>query len=183
MRVGGDKSLNEVRRVGKVLADTAGDRPLGERAEERDVGPKVCLEMLGTLVLAHIVQFVPALKGQQPCVVVGDHADGAPASGQVYFGYLGPGQFFGVEDHLGRSVELAGEAVTELDARSLRPRGERAYLGRRDVRKFSEAPVEIGVQEGRLGVLSTRSDRLVQDNFHFVRCRPSCRRPAGLLVP
>jgi hypothetical protein len=39
MRVGGDKTLDEVRRVGQVLADTAGDGALGERAEKRDVGP------------------------------------------------------------------------------------------------------------------------------------------------
>jgi hypothetical protein len=39
MRVGGDKTLDEVRRVGKVLADTSGDRALGQRAEKRDVGP------------------------------------------------------------------------------------------------------------------------------------------------
>jgi hypothetical protein len=39
MRVGGDKTLDEVRRVGKVLADAAGDRALGEWAEKRNVGP------------------------------------------------------------------------------------------------------------------------------------------------
>jgi hypothetical protein len=104
MRVGGDKTLDEVRRVCKVLADTAGDRALGDRAENWDVGPEIRLEMLGTLVLADIVELVPALKGKQPCVVVGDHPDGAPASGQVYLGDLRPGQFFRVEDHLGRSV-------------------------------------------------------------------------------
>jgi hypothetical protein len=183
MRVGSDKTLDEVRRVGKVLSDTAGDRSFGERAEKWDVGPQVRLEMLGTLVLAHIVQFVPALKGKQPCVVVGDHPDGAPASGQVYLCHLGPGQFLRVEDHLGRSVELAGEAVAELYARGLRACRERAHLGCRDVRKFAEAPVEIGVQEGRLGVFSARSDRLVHDDFHFVRCRPSCRTPAGPRAP
>jgi hypothetical protein len=179
MRVGGDKMLDEVSRVRKVLADTAGDRSLGDRAEKRDVGPEIRLEMLGALVLSHIVQFVPALKRKQPCVVVGDHPDGAPASGQVYLGHLGPGQFFGVEDHLGGPVELASEAVTELDARSLRAHRERAHLGRRDVRKFPEAPVEIGVQECRLGVFSTRGDRLVQDDFHFVKYHRLCRRRAG----
>jgi hypothetical protein len=39
MRVGGDKTLDEVRRVGQVLSDTAGDRALGEWAEKRNVGP------------------------------------------------------------------------------------------------------------------------------------------------
>jgi hypothetical protein len=55
MRVGGYETLDEVRRVGKVLADTAGNRALGERAEKRDVGPEIRLEMLRALVLAHIV--------------------------------------------------------------------------------------------------------------------------------
>jgi hypothetical protein len=39
MRVGGDKTLDEVSRTRQVLADTAGDSALGERAEKRDVGP------------------------------------------------------------------------------------------------------------------------------------------------
>jgi len=139
--------------------------------------------MLGALVLAYVVQLVPALKGKQPCVVVRDHPDGAPASGQIYLGHLGPRQPFGVEDHLGWPVELASEAVTELDPRSTRARRERANLGRRDVRQFAQAPVEIGVQESRLSVLSTCSDRLVQDDLHLLRYRRSCRRRAGLPAP
>jgi hypothetical protein len=39
MRMGSDKALDEVRSVGEVLADTAGDGALSERAEKRDVGP------------------------------------------------------------------------------------------------------------------------------------------------
>ena len=78
-------------------------------------------EMLAALALAGVVQLVPAIKGKQPFVIVRDHPDGASASGQVYLGDLGPGEFFGVEDHLGWSVELAGEAVTEFDTGAVRP--------------------------------------------------------------
>jgi hypothetical protein len=74
------------------------------------------------MVVAHVVQLVPALKRKQPPVVVGDHPDGAPASGEVYLGHLGPGQFFRVQDHLGGPVELASEAVAELNAGSFRAR-------------------------------------------------------------
>jgi hypothetical protein len=93
--------------------------------------------MLATLVLADVVQLVPALKGKQTSVVVRDHLDRASPCGQVYLGHLRPRQFFGVEDRLGRSVELAGEAVTELDARNVWPRRKRAHLGSGDVRKLS----------------------------------------------
>ena len=39
MRVSGYITLDEARRVGKVLPDTAGDRALGERAKKWDVHP------------------------------------------------------------------------------------------------------------------------------------------------
>jgi len=77
--------------------------------------------MLATLVISDVVQLVPTLKGKQTAVVVRDHLDRASPCGQVYLGHLRPRQFLGVEDRLGRSVELASEAVTELDARRGRP--------------------------------------------------------------
>ena len=39
MRVGGYIPLDEMRRVGNVLANAASDRTLGERAKKRDMHP------------------------------------------------------------------------------------------------------------------------------------------------
>src|SRR5271156_6774001 len=114
--------------------------------------------MLATLVISDVVQLVPALKGKQSGVVIRDHLDRASPCGQVYLGHLRPREFLGVEDRLGRSAQLASETVTELDACRAWPARKRAHLRGGDVRELSQAPVEIGVQEGRLSVLRSCSD-------------------------
>jgi hypothetical protein len=134
MRVGGNVALDEVSRVGDVLPHTAGDGALGERAKKRDMDSQIRHEMLETLVLAGIVQLVPALERKQPCVIVRGHLDCASPSCQVDLGHLRPCQFLWVEDRLGRSVELAGEAVTELDACNVWPCRKRTHLRSGDVR-------------------------------------------------
>ena len=94
----GHVPLDEVRRLGHVLADTSPEGAFGERTENGQVNDQVAFEVLAALMLAHRPQLVPTLEGKQPLVVVRHHAYLTTASSQVDVSDLGPRQFARVED-------------------------------------------------------------------------------------